>query len=176
MEKKYSIVDKETGEVIGDYEPKRIRKHSYRYHITFHFDLFKSDVSISPIMQLIISQMDGKNRLYMGVKKRKTFSRLYKISYNSLNTTIMRMKKLNMLAAESPAYFFINPYYFTKTNLRALEQLRREYSELLYQQKQVNAESKSVIIARLKKQIQKAVDENKFEKAQKLKEKLAEYL
>ena len=149
-----TIYDEVTGKVLRDekFEPTK-RKPHYHYYLTFYSALTKADKSISSTMLLILGQMDSKNRVLLDKNRLHTLSNNYDISDNALKMAASRMCNDGLMQRTAPALYFVNPYYFTKTNLHLIEQLRKEYSELLFNTKKKAKSTEKKKITRIDKQI-----------------------
>ena len=128
MDRELAIIDKVTGEIVGDYKPKSKHRH-YHYHLTFYSAYAKATKDAS---QLIIGQMDNKNRIALNKDKITTLAANYGISPSTIKMTACRMCSAGLMMRLAPALYFANPYYFTKTSIFRVEELRKEYSELLF--------------------------------------------
>jgi hypothetical protein len=145
MDSELAILNKKTGEILGDYNPKEARKQPYRYYLTFYAALTRAKISLTATMQVILGQMDGKNQISLHKQRLKILANNYDISINALKISISRMRRDNLIIRISPALYFANPYYFSKSNIANIENLRREYSEQLFAtQKQKKSNKKEL--------------------------------
>jgi len=160
-ERKIILVDAETGEKIGDYRPKKAKERNYHYVLTFYsaYSKITEDVKM-----LIAGQMDVKNRVVLDKDKIEIMSRNYKITEWAIRAVVQRMLKAGLMQRITPTLYFINPYYFTKTNLNRVEELRKEYSELVFsigkKEKKLTIEQKEQVRQKgLEKQIKDIMGE-----------------
>ena len=125
------IHDKDTGEIIGDYKPKdKTRKKPHTYFIEFYKNIINARVDITNVMRAIIGEMDGKNIVILDSHLKETLSNYYEISRGSIKTNLSRMINKNVAIRRASCVYFINPYFFTKTNLNSLNELRENYTAL----------------------------------------------
>ncbi len=155
MEKlRQRIYNEQTNEIIRDeaFEPKKKTKH-YHYYLTFYSALAKANKSLSSTMLLILGQMDSKNKIVLDKEKLKILNSNYGVSVNALKMATSRMCKDGLMLRSASTIYFVNPYYFTKTSLYRIEDLRKEYSEILFNTKQKTKPTEIKRISVLEKQI-----------------------
>ena len=133
MDRKIILVDENTGEKIGDYRPKK--RPNYHYHLTFYSALGQARINLSSTMQIILGQMDTKNKLVLNADKISTLSNNYKLTGNAIKVAAHKMLVLGLMQKLGSAVYFINPYYFSKSNLQNLDELRQQYGQMLFETK-----------------------------------------
>jgi hypothetical protein len=148
------IYDSATGEVIRDekFEPKKNKPH-YHYYLTFYSALAKAGVDITSTMQAILGQMDYKNLIILNKDKLKILGNNYGKTPNALKCAINKMYNQGLLQRIDTALYFANPYYFSKTNVYKLEDLRKEYADLLFNARQTVNPAEKKRISTLTKQL-----------------------
>ena len=125
------IHDKDTGEVIGDYNPKdKTRKKPHTYFIEFYKNIIDAHIDITNVMRAIIGEMDGKNIVILDGHLKETLCNYYQMSGGSIKTNLSRMINKNIAIRRAPCVYFINPFFFTKTNLYNIIELRGNYIAL----------------------------------------------
>ena len=130
MERKIILVDENTGEKIGDYTPKR--KPHYHYYLTFYSALASAKLNITFVMQIILGQMDTKNKIMLNTEKLRILSNNYGATNNAFKVAAHKMTSLGLMQRIGMGLYFANPYYFSKTNIGLVETLRKEYAEILF--------------------------------------------
>lgn len=154
------IYDESTGEVIRDEEFKVTKKFKQsHYYLTFYTALSKSDINLTGTMQAILGQMDSKNRISLDKSRLHTLQSVYKKSPNAIRVACCRMCKAGLLQQTDVAFYFANPYYFSKSNINQLRNIRFEYLEYLYTRKKEMPDQEVKRIAQLEKQIKDVLSE-----------------
>lgn len=128
----YAVINKHTGEVVADYELKASRSAPHVYVLTFFNAIADRGLTITPVMLKIIGLMNGTNRVMLDKERRETICRKLHINDNIVKIAISRMCKAGMMKKIGNGCYFANPYYFSKSNLRNVNKLRKEYAELEY--------------------------------------------
>jgi hypothetical protein len=148
------IYDSATGEVIRDekFEPKKNKTH-YHYYLTFYSALAKAGIDITATVQAILGQMDSKNLIVLNKDKIKILSNNYGRTQNAYKCAVNEMCSQGLAQRIGTALYFANPYYFTKTNVYRLNDLRKEYAELLFNTRLEVKPNEKKRLANLNKQI-----------------------
>ena len=154
MERKIILVDENTGEKIGNYTPKR--RPSYHYHLTFYSALGKAGINLTATMQVILGQMDTHNKIILNKDKIRTLSNNYGFTANAIKVAAHKMLVLGLMQKLGSAVYFINPYYFSKSNLQNLDELRQQYGQMLFETKRKATGKASVTIDKQIDDIKKA--------------------
>lgn len=131
MNRKIILVDENTGEKIGDYIPKK--RPNYHYHLTFYSALGQARINLSSTMQTILGQMDAKNKVMLNASKITILSNNYKLTKNAIKVAAHKMLVLGLMQKLGSASYFVNPFYFSKTNLQSLDELRQQYGQMLFE-------------------------------------------
>lgn len=131
----YGIINNETGEYIGDYNPKSKRNFNYRYSLFFTYNIAKHKINITSTMFIVLSMMDTNNYLIINSEKISYLAKYHSITENALRITITKMIKLNMCIRIQANNYIINPFFITKTSMNKLAKIREYYSELMFKQK-----------------------------------------
>lgn len=128
-DRKIILVDETTGEKIGDYTPRKAKSKHYHYYLVFYSGYAQA---MGDIRHVLIGQMDADNKLTINAEKIRYIADNYKVKPSAVKMLMTRMTRDGLIMRISQGNYFVNPYYFTKTNIRKLESLRKEYSELLF--------------------------------------------
>ncbi len=154
------IYDEKTGEVFRDedFKPTKKFKQSH-YYLTFYSALIKANVNLTATMQAILGQMDSKNRIPLDKSKLHTLQTVYKKNPNLVRVVCSQMCKAGLLQRTDTAFYFANPYYFSKANLIQLKNIRFEYLEYLYNRKKDLSDRETKRISILEKQIKDILSE-----------------
>lgn len=124
---KFSILDNESGEILGNYQPKKPRRSGHKYILVFGMNLFESDIIISPLEMAILMQMDTLNKLYIPPKLKELIRAKRKKSLKTINNTITRMIDKDLMLRIGTSHYFVNPLYFTKSHQNKTLELQSEY-------------------------------------------------
>ena len=127
MDSEFDIVNKKTGETYP-YFPKR-RKKRHFYFMTFYKQLG------DPRMALI-GEMDFNNMLFVDLELLNKISHDFKIPVRTLRVHLTRMIKEKKILRIGRSKYFVNPFYYSKTNVEKINSLRLEWGQLQNKQKQ----------------------------------------
>lgn len=141
MENNLVIMDKTTGEIFGEYKPKNARK-KHIYFLVFHKNLAQSKANITPAMLAILGEMDRNNLIIMSSDLREKLSKYYNITQNAIKVTLTKMCRNNLAIRTGQSVYMANPFYYTKTNINKLNELKNIYSQITFSRPQRTSKKK----------------------------------
>lgn len=127
----FIIVKKSTGELVGDYSP---RKKSHTYYLIFYKAFAKNNLMFG-----LIGEMDQNNIVVVDARLKYNLSRTYNTTERVIQNTFNRIVKAGYALKISRGKYFISPYLFSKTDLVRVESLQAEYNQLQNECKQIGA-------------------------------------
>jgi hypothetical protein len=130
----FSIMRKSTGEIIGDYSP---RKKAHTFILIFYREFAKWNLMFG-----LIGEMDKSNIIVVDANLKYKLAKAYNTSEKVIQNTFNRLVKHGFAIKLSRGKYFISPYYFIKTDLESLELLRNMYKKLLNEQMEKKLEEK----------------------------------
>ena len=131
---KILLVGDETGNVYGEHRPtqKRPRRTPHTYYIEFFRNIIDARVDVSFVMKAIIGEMDkGTNIIILDAGLKEKICNYYHFNDSTIRANLTRMLERNIAIRKASSVYFINPFFYTKTNLNKLKELRAEYAEIL---------------------------------------------
>ncbi len=179
--KELKVIDVSTGELMDNYKAVYMKQQKHHsYCLIYYHTIFKDKIIyITSGFLGIIGEMDSNNILFVDKYALEKLSKFSGISVYSLQHNLRRMLQQHIIMKVGVNAFFVNPHYFAKTNKEHVKFLRQEWASLCELKFKEKMKQKSVIIkdhkqetARLEKQLKIAIENNKFEKASKLKQKI----
>jgi hypothetical protein len=126
----YLIVSKKTGEVAGDYVPRKPRRSGHKYLLVFSVNIGKANMIIRPVEYLILSEMNSLNIIDLSRSARAFICSEKKISESQLYNTYSTMIKKDLLLRINAGKFMANPLYVTKSNKNKTLELQGHYYRL----------------------------------------------
>jgi DNA-binding Lrp family transcriptional regulator len=131
MKQKLVILDQTTGEIRGEYKPRRTRRSRTKYFSIFYEALTEDKISLSNLTIRIIGLMDRYNRIVIDPREFRKIERQTGTVPDTIHNRIKRMRKANLIVRINKGEYLVNPYYFGKTNQYQLDTIRTEFDKLL---------------------------------------------
>jgi hypothetical protein len=132
MANKLVILDQETGEIRGEYQPKRTRRTRTQYSMIFNGIIAEDKVNLTSLMISIIAYMDKHNVLRLDKRDYRQILKLNEISgIQVIHNTLRKMKEQGIIERITRGMYFVNPYYFAKTNQYQIDILRNEFDKIV---------------------------------------------
>ena len=131
MREKLVILDQTTGEIRGEYKPRRTRKSRTKYFSIFYEAIAEDNINLSALTIQIIGLMDRFNRIVIDPRDFRRIGKITGASFRTIHNRLERMKKADMITRINKGEYLVNPYYFGKTNQYQLDTIRTEFDKLL---------------------------------------------
>lgn len=121
------IIDMDTGEILGKYDPKKPRLPGSKYVLIFGNMLAMFGMEFTSLQLAIIMNMDSNNRLVLSYTSKRALAKLRDCSTKTITNNLYMLVKKGLMLRESPNHYFVNPMFFTKANKMRIRELQDEY-------------------------------------------------
>jgi len=123
-------IGKKSGEVYGETPAKRahVRK-PHVFVLMYCNEIARRNISIPPALTKIVLMIDENNKVKLNRVILKELSVFLRISMGRLRNHITEFVENDLLLRLSPAEYFVNPLFFTKSNNKNISELRSQYEK-----------------------------------------------
>ena len=126
---KYSIVNNQSGEIVGDYEPKKPRRSGHKYILVYGENIAEAGIVLNPLVMALLMQMDTSNRLQISSSAKRAIIKNQGKTLKHINNAIARMISKDLMLRISTGYYLVNPIFVSKSNRNKTMELQSEYSK-----------------------------------------------
>lgn len=128
---KIKIIDTETGEILGDYNPKK-RNRAKLFYITYTELIKKNCIKYDPVLiSCLCEDMKRDNTIIINTNRRNEYSKLMKTTPRRIDDILTQSIKINVITRICKSVYMINPEYFSKCSYTQKKELEKIYTKQL---------------------------------------------